>query len=111
MPSWARSSTCRSSTACSAVPVTITATTDCNDGGGSNLYYHTAGYAAFYLTGWYFSSDLQRSIAPSNLNPCNGGDRCMAGWFLKDLISEADLATLSAGSPPGFGLTTVQQAG
>ena len=92
-------------------PVTITPTTNCNDGGGSNLYYHTAGYAAFYLTGWYFSSDLQRSIAPSNLNPCNGGDRCMSGWFLKDLISEADLATLSAGSPPGFGLTTVQQAG
>ena len=92
-------------------PVTITASTDCNDAGGSHLYYHTAGYAAFYLTGWYFSSDLQRSIAPSNLVPCSGGDRCISGWFLKDIISEADLATLSAGSPPSFGLTTVQQAG
>jgi hypothetical protein len=92
-------------------PVTITPTTDCRNGGGSNLYYHTAGYAAFYLTGWYFSSDLQKSIAPGNMIPCNGGDRCMSGWFLKDLISEADLATLSAGSPPNFGLTTVQQAG
>lgn len=94
-----------------SAPVTITPTTDCNDGGGSHLYYHTAGYAAFYLTGWYFSSDLQRSIAPSNMAPCNGGDRCMSGWFLKDLISEAELATLSAGSPPSFGLSTVQQAG
>jgi Flp pilus assembly protein TadG len=94
-----------------SAPVTITATTNCNDGGGSHLYYHTAGYAAFYLTGWYFSSDLQRSIAPSNMAPCNGGDRCMSGWFLKDIISEADLAVLSAGSPPNFGLTTVQQAG
>ena len=94
-----------------SAPVTITSSTNCNDGGGSHLYYHTAGYAAFYLTGWYFSSDVQRSIAPSNIQPCNGGDRCMSGWFLKDIISEADLAALAAGSPPNFGFTTVQQAG
>ncbi len=44
------------------------------------------GYAALYLTGWYFSGTSQASIK-SGSAPCSGGDRCISGWFLKDLVS------------------------
>ncbi|GAB3434488.1 hypothetical protein GCM10027517_02610 [Phycicoccus ginsengisoli] len=76
----------------------------CNSGNGSNTYYRVMNYAAFYLTGWYFSSDPQSSINPNNPfpggNPCTGGDRCMSGFFLKDLITKADLQDL-LNNPPG----------
>jgi Flp pilus assembly protein TadG len=87
-------------------PVTITPTTDCNSGGGNNTYYHTAGYAAFYLTGWYFSSSSVASIVTGSV-PCTGSDRCMSGWFLKDLISNVDMQSLLNPPPgtPNFGLT------
>ncbi|MDU0312661.1 pilus assembly protein TadG-related protein [Phycicoccus sp. M110.8] len=95
-----------------AAPTTITAATDCNSGSGSNLYYHVSGYAAFYLTGWYFSSTPQSSIVGGGL-PCTGGDRCIEGWFLKDLISASDMASLINPTPgaPNYGLTSVAQLG
>ena len=95
-----------------AAPTTITAATDCNSGSGSNLYYHVSGYAAFYLTGWYFSSTPQSSIVGGGL-PCTGGDRCIEGWFLKDLITASDMASLINPTPgaPNYGLTSVAQLG
>ena len=89
---------------------TITATTNCNTGTGSNTYYHVAGYAAFYITGWYFSSVKEKS-AWNNQFPCSGGERCVSGWFLRDLVPAGQITPTTPGTAPNFGLTTVQQAG
>jgi hypothetical protein len=95
-------------------PTTITGSTDCTGSSpkasGSNVYYHIMGYAAFYVTGWYFSSDSQPSIK-SGATPCSGGDRCLSGWFLKDLVSEGDIQGSNPGGPPNLGLTVIQAAG
>jgi Flp pilus assembly protein TadG len=91
---------------------TITATTNCNDGGGTKTYYHVMGYAAFYLTGWNFSGSNGSQVSiKSGTAPCANGDRCMSGWFLKDLVSEADITAQTPGGPPNLGLTTVKAAG
>jgi hypothetical protein len=93
-------------------PVTIDPSTDCNSGSGNNTYYHVSGYAAFYLTGWYFSSGTQPSIV-NGVTPCSNGDRCMMGWFTKDLLTAAELNALIANTPgaPNYGLTKVGQLG
>ncbi|NNM46335.1 pilus assembly protein TadG-related protein [Knoellia koreensis] len=87
--------------------------TNCNSGNGNNTYYHVSGYAAFYLTGWYFSSSTKASIVTGNV-PCTGGDRCMSGWFTKDLITAAQLQQLTnppGGGAPNYGLTQVGPLG
>ncbi len=88
----------------------ITPTTDCNDASGSNTYYHIMGYAAFYITGWYFSNTVQNSIK-SGSRPCNGGDRCMSGWFLKDLVQAGDISAPTPGGPPNLGFNGVVPLG
>jgi hypothetical protein len=89
---------------------TITSTTDCNSGTGNNTFYHVAGYAAFYVTGWHFSSDQQDSIK-SGGSPCTGGDRCISGWFLKDLVQAGSIQPPASGGTPNFGLNVIQPAG
>jgi hypothetical protein len=91
-------------------PSTITSSTDCESGKGSNNNYHIAGYAAFYVTGWHLSGDSQKSIR-SNSFPCGGGDRCISGWFIKDLLSEGDIVAPNPSGPPNFGLNVVKAAG
>ncbi|WP_160145391.1 Tad domain-containing protein [Phycicoccus sp. SLBN-51] len=97
-------------------PITITSSTDCtgqtgaNKATGTNTYYHIMGYAAFYVTGWYFSNTSQPSIK-TGLTPCTGGDRCVSGWFLKDIVSEADIAAPTPGGPPNTGLTAIKSVG
>lgn len=88
----------------------ITPSTDCNDSSGSNTYYHVMGYAAFYLTGWYFSNTTQNSIK-TGAAPCSGGDRCLSGWFLHDLVAAGDIASSAPGGPPSLGLDTVKLIG
>jgi Flp pilus assembly protein TadG len=96
--------------------ITITAATDCtgqtgaNKATGSNSVYHIAGYAAFYVTGWFFSSESQTSIKGTGV-PCSGGERCISGWFLKDLVAQGDIATPAPGGTPNFGLTVIKPVG
>lgn len=86
----------------------------CNYGTGSNTYYHIAGWAKFYLSG-YKTSGTGSSEKPSLVSgsvPCNGGDRCISGWFLEGVLRDAPVA----GPPPppgspGFGTYAVQPAG
>jgi hypothetical protein len=92
-------------------PVTITPTTDCNDGNGAHAYYHVSNYAAFYLTGWYFSSSDVRSIRPGARAACSGGDRCIEGWFLQDLVPAAQITNPTPGGPPNMGLQTIKPLG
>jgi hypothetical protein len=91
-------------------PATITGSTDCDSGNGSHVNYHIAGYAAFYVTGWKLSGDEEPSIRSGSV-PCNGGDRCISGWFTKDLVSEGELVAPDPSGPPNMGLNVVKAAG
>jgi len=85
--------------------------TNCNNAHGSADWYHISGYAAFYLTGFYFSSagNDGRSIYPpdNSAKPCGGSDRCISGWFTTGTIQ----ATIDTSGSPGFGSYAVQPAG
>ena len=45
---------------------------------GNNAWYHVFGYAAFKITGFHLGG--QFSTTPQ---PCNGNDRCVAGYFTR----------------------------
>lgn len=66
----------------SAPSFSPTSTTPCTSGTGNNTWYHIKGWARFYVSGYKYSGSDE---APSFLDgrvPCNGGDRCLSGWFL-----------------------------
>ena len=74
-------------------------------------WYHIAGFAAFYVSGWYLSGG-PGSTANSLLTgspPCSGGDRCVSGWFVKKLLSAQEMGSNT--NPPGFGINVVQVVG
>ena len=87
---------------------------DCSQGNGNNAYYHRVGYAQFYLSGYSLNvtggiPNKHKSLV-SNQFPCNGGDRCISGWFLAGSLS----ATAITGPPGGagsFGLVAAIPAG
>jgi hypothetical protein len=86
----------------------------CDTGNGSNAYYHRAGYAQFYLSGYALnvSSGIPNKAKSlvSNQFPCSGGDRCISGWFLK-----GELSSQAISGPPSssgnFGTYAVVPAG
>ena len=84
---------------------------DCNAGVGSNSWYHISGFAAFYLSGYRLTKGSYNSIRPPNAL-CGSGpsNRCLSGWFLKDLIPAGEIITPSP-TNPNYGLTVVQPAG
>jgi Putative Flp pilus-assembly TadE/G-like len=82
---------------------------NCTSAHGSGDWYHISGYAAFYLTGYYFSgtgNDGKSIFAPKN-TPCGGGDRCVSGWFTQDSLQ----TTIDDTGAPGFGSYVMQLAG
>jgi hypothetical protein len=87
---------------------------DCTMGNGNNAYYHRAGYAAFYFSGYSVNvtsglPNKHKSLV-SNQFPCNGGDRCIAGWFVSGQLQ----ASYIQGPPSGsgsFGTYTINTAG
>lgn len=84
-----------------------TASTNCQTGNGSNLWYHIVGFAAFYLSGFNLSGDSQKS--PVTLNyPCEGGSRCLSGWFTKALVQANEI---NGSTTQDLGLRTVIAAG
>ena len=93
--------------ASSAPPGPPTASTNCQTGNGSNLWYHVVGFASFYLSGFNLSGD--RQISPVTLGyPCTGADRCMSGWFTKSLVQASQI---NDGTTQDLGLRTVIVAG
>ncbi|MEP6648392.1 MAG: Tad domain-containing protein [Lapillicoccus sp.] len=75
--------------------------TDCHLGNGTNAYYHRQGFAKFYLSGFSLNvkgkpANFHNSLIPPNKAPCNGGDSCISGWFVKDSVDAAAI-----GGPPG----------
>ena len=92
-------------------PVTVTTSTDCSSGLGSNNYYRISGFAPFYLAGWFLTSSSRNSIRPPNLQPCTGGDRCLVGWFIEDSVAGAPPPDGGGSGSPNYGLTGVWSAG
>ena len=86
----------------------ITGTTDCASGNGENLYYHVAGYGAFFISGYHFSGDTHPSILPGSTVVCPGSERCISGWFTKKLISQGEMDLTNA---PNLGTTVLQTLG
>ncbi|HET7398032.1 MAG TPA: pilus assembly protein TadG-related protein [Intrasporangium sp.] len=78
---------------------------------GSNTWYHIAGWAKFYLSG-YKLSGTGGTVANSLLTgnpPCTGGQRCLSGWFLKGSLDASTIVPPGGGSD--FGTYTVLPAG
>ena len=84
----------------------------CNYGTGNNTYYHIAGWAKFYLSGYKTGGSQEMASLVSGNVPCTGGDRCISGWFLEGVLRDAPVT----GPPPppgspGFGTYAIQPAG
>jgi hypothetical protein len=76
-----------------------------SDKGGSHAGYRMRGFAAFYLTGFYFAGRFtggQRSVATGQVI-CRGDERCISGFFVDGQVitSPGDI-----GGPP-MGVTVV----
>lgn len=87
-----------------------TAADDCESGNGSNMYYHLAGWAKFYVSGYKFTgSDSGTSARPGGAS-CSGPQRCVIGWFLSGTL--ADAPSIVPPNPDNdFGLVVVKPAG
>lgn len=83
----------------------------CNAGNGSNTWYHISGWAKFYLSGYKTGGSQQAGSLVSGNFPCNGGDRCISGWFLEGVLRDAPVAGPIAPGSPNYGGYAVQPAG
>ena len=72
--------------------------------GGSNVYYHIAGWASFYLSGYRFPSDTKVSKL-SGLAPCGPPQSCIGGWLTSLSLSNA------VGGGANYGVSTVKVVG
>jgi Putative Flp pilus-assembly TadE/G-like len=74
--------------------------------GGSNIWYHVAGWASFYLSGYRFPSDTKPSTL-SGLALCGSPESCLGGWLTKATLSDAPIGDGGA----NYGVNSVQVAG
>lgn len=58
-----------------------------NNLNGSNGSYHIAGFAAFFLSGYYIEGQYKVKDLTTGQYPCNGSQSCISGWFTADLAS------------------------
>ncbi len=83
----------------------------CNAGNGANTWYHISGWAKFYLSGYKTGGSQQAASLVSGNVPCNGGDRCISGWFLEGVLRDAPVAGPATPGSPNYGGYAVQPAG
>jgi hypothetical protein len=76
-----------------------------NDLNGNNGAYNIAGYAAFYMTGYYLGSVKEPSAVTGDY-PCSGQARCISGFFT-EALSANDGNTGVVGDGPSFGASIV----
>ncbi|HEX6351432.1 Tad domain-containing protein [Actinophytocola sp.] len=74
-------------------------------GTGHNGYYHLRGFASFVITGYNLTGQPAASTL-TNRKPCTGDEKCVSGYFTRDLIT-----TATALGGPDMGATTVQLLG
>jgi len=90
------------------VPNPLPTPTWCEAGTGSNSYYHIQGWARFYVSAYSLASDYTVSPVTGGSRPCNGGDRCISGWFLEGLVA----APIAVDIPDSdFGVDAIQVLG
>ncbi len=82
----------------------------CRSGKGRNNYYHVVGFSAFYVNGWRLSGDTKAGLRPGT-TLCSGGDRCISGWFLHDLVPLGEIVPPGTGGTPDLGLRIVKSVG
>ena len=75
---------------------------------GQHVWYHLAGYAKFYLTGYVLAGGTSKSVI-TGTQPCTSSQKCLSGFFLKGLVPQAEISTDP--TTPSFGLDTIQMAG
>lgn len=82
------------------------------DTSGNNTWYHLAGWAKFYVSGYSFPGNTSGgSSLPGGYN-CSGSEKCLTGWFVTGTISDAPSI-----APPGdpldgdFGVVAIKPAG
>lgn len=83
----------------------------CAEGTGNNTWYHIAGWAKFYVSGYRISGgsgpDQSEPSYVTGAVPCASGDRCISGWFVDGLLRDAS----SLGGGGDFGAQVVLPAG
>jgi hypothetical protein len=93
----------------SGVPAGSIAGRDCSGAspaaGGATSYYHIAGWANFYLSGYKLggSPDTERASRVSGLVPCSGAVRCISGWFVKGTLSDTTTVVPPTSGGTDFG--------
>lgn len=76
---------------------------DDTDGTGDNASYRISGYAAFHVTGYYFSNKYSWN------DPCSNPQQCIRGYFTKR-VNIADSFDYSPDAPD-FGTTYASLTG
>lgn len=74
---------------------------------GNNGTYQIKGYAAFVLTGYWFTGQYREPSIVTGTNLCSGQDRCIYGFFTEALAP----STGTIGTGPSLGVTVVQLSG
>lgn len=93
-------------------PGLTTLPADCDEGTGTNTWYHIAGWAKFYLSGYKTGGTTEHASLVSGTMPCTGGERCISGWFLEGVLRDAPVAGPPPGpGDPGFGTYAIQPVG
>ncbi|GAA2159927.1 putative Flp pilus-assembly TadE/G-like protein [Humibacillus xanthopallidus] len=79
--------------------------------GGAKAYYHIAGWANFYLSGYKVGGGpaSERVSVRTGSLPCTGSVRCLSGWYVKGSLDATSIAPPSPGND--FGAFTVLPAG
>jgi hypothetical protein len=80
--------------------------TQCSTGNGTHLYYHIAGYAGFYVTGFQLAGSQQVSVT-SGRQLCGSGEKCIQGYFVKSVVG----GDIGGGGTADFGLKAIKTIG
>ncbi|MFC7491621.1 MULTISPECIES: pilus assembly protein TadG-related protein [unclassified Knoellia] len=84
---------------------------DPSDAGGANTYYHVAGIAKFYLSGYRIGGGVTKASHVSGAIPCGNPRRCISGWFVQGVLNVPATTIVPPSSTTGFGLSAVVAAG
>lgn len=88
----------------------------CDQGNGSNAWFHRQGYAYFYLSGYSVTTaggvpNKVKSVNPNfNSFPCSSSESCISGWFVQGELKDAPLGD-PLGGAGDFGTYTFNYLG
>lgn len=86
-----------------------TPATQCATGNGQSNWYHVAGFAGFYLTGWYFGSGHSQASSITGRQLCSGSQRCLYGFFVRYVAPGEDIS--NDPNLPDFGVKALKTIG